>query len=231
MPVVIVAYAGRDTRLSSCADLQRLATVINLEAFRISSSCGGCIASCTSSCRASCERAVTKARAQVAGPRECGRSGTHPEVCSARNPELGPARLPHAGWDFVYSSRTPRSPQDQPEVAECFSARCGVDRDVCAHVPQPAVLPRPAHRRSHGASGWRPTKRPTPVWRVADRSRNRLPVRAAWVAEYERAAAGFAACRFTSRSDGQRQPCIPTSTPPSSCTTPRSRATSELPLA
>jgi hypothetical protein len=83
----------------------------------------------------------------------------------------------------------------QLEVAQCFSS-LGVDsvyRQMC--------LNQQCFRARLTAKPWRAGvsahMRPRPgVWPIKP---EQIPVRAAWVAEYERAASGFAACRYVER--------------------------------
>ncbi|HYJ40647.1 MAG TPA: hypothetical protein VEW08_07650 [Steroidobacteraceae bacterium] len=110
---------------------------------------------------------------------------------AARHPDWGLRvyRTP-AGFRVVASHATFTA--SQPEVAECFSS-LRVDR-----IYVRMCLNQQCFRARLTAKPWRMGMsghmRPRPgVWPIKP---EQVPVRAAWVAEYERVANGFAACRF-----------------------------------
>lgn len=110
---------------------------------------------------------------------------------SARHPDwtLRVYRTP-AGFRVLAAHSTFAA--NQPEVAECF-ASLGVDS-----VYRRMCLNQQCFRARLTAKPWRAGigahMRPRPgVWPIKP---EQISVRAAWVAEYERAASGFAACRY-----------------------------------
>lgn len=143
---------------------------------------------------------------------------------SARHPDwnLRVYRTP-AGFRVLAAHSTFAA--NQPEVAECFS-RLGVDS-----VYRRMCLNQQCFRARLTAKPWRAGveghMRPRPgVWPIKP---EQLPVRAAWVAEYERAASGFAACRFVETlGSGIVHPEV---RPVIELHDALSRANSELPLA
>jgi len=143
---------------------------------------------------------------------------------STRNPSWG-LRVYRTPAGFrVLASHAIFAP-DQPEVAQCFKAM-GVDpiyARMCLN--QHCFRARLSAKPWRMGSAWK-QRRPYGVWPVKTEM---LPARAAWAAEYERAAAGFAACRYLETMGN-------TAVPPDvhavvELHDSRSRATSELPLA